>query len=269
MHEAGSMDMRAIAKEARKNIVQMVTTGKSSHVGTALSCVEILVALYFSVMRIDPANPSDPNRDRFILSKGHGCSALYAVLAEKGFFPKARLSRFYLDGGIPGHATLNCLPGVEASTGSLGHGLSLGLGMAMAAKIDERSYRTFVLLGDGECDEGSVWEAAMLAGHMKLDNLVAIVDYNKLQSFGYTKDVIDLEPFAKKWESFGWSAVEVDGHDLVALYKTLSHPRKGKPAVIIAHTIKGRGISYMENKLEWHYKSPTTEQEKQALEELG
>lgn len=264
------MDMRAAAKEARKSIVRMVSAGRSSHAGTALSSVDILVALYFSAMRIDPAKPDDPDRDRFIMSKGHGCSALYAVLAEKGFFPKERLSQFYLDGGIPGHATLGCLPGVEASTGSLGHGLSLGVGLAMAAKIDKRPYRTFVLMGDGECDEGSVWEAAMLAGHMKLGNLVAIVDYNKLQSFGYTKDVIDLEPFAKKWESFGWSAVEVDGHDLDALCKILAKIplRKGKPTAIIAHTTKGKGVSYMENRLEWHYKSPSPEQEKQALEEL-
>ena len=264
-------DFISKAKEVRRNIIRMVTRGKSSHVGTALSAVEILVALYFSALRIDPKNPSDKNRDRFIMSKGHGCSALYAVLAEKGFFPEPLLGKFYLDDGIPGHATLNCLPGIEASTGSLGHGLSLGLGLALAARMDKRSYRTFVLMGDGECDEGSVWEGAMLAGHLKLDNLVAIVDYNKLQSFGYTKEVLDLEPFSKKWESFGWTAIEVDGHDIEALCDAFSKiPFKArKPSVVIAHTIKGEGVSFMENRLEWHYKSPNPEQEKQALEELA
>ena len=259
-----------IAKEVRRKIIRMVTTGKSSHAGTALSSVEILVALYFSAMKINPEKPDEENRDRFIMSKGHGCSALYAVLSEKGFFPEAELESFYLDDGIPGHGTLKCLPGVEASTGSLGHGLSLGAGMALAAKMNNLSYRTFVLMGDGECDEGSVWEAAMFAGHMKLDNLVVIVDYNKLQSFGYTKEVLDLEPFIEKWKSFGWGAIEVDGHSVDKLCKALEKIplERGKPTAIIAHTIKGKGVSFMENKLEWHYKSPTPEQEKQALEEL-
>lgn len=258
------MSLESTAKEVRRKIIRMVTSGKSSHAGTALSSVEILVALYFSAMKID--GPDDPNRDRFIMSKGHGCSALYAVLAEKQFFPEKELEKFYLDDGIPGHGTLNCLPGVEASTGSLGHGLSLGAGMALAAKMDKLSHRTFVLVGDGECDEGSVWEAAMFAGHMKLDNLVVIVDYNKLQSFGYTKEVLDLEPFVEKWRSFGWEAIEVDGHSIDELSKALE--KRDKPLAIIAHTVKGKGVSFMENKLEWHYKSPTEEQEKQALEEL-
>jgi transketolase len=264
------MDLQPTAREIRKKIVRMATSGKSSHIGTALSTVEILASLYFKTMRINPLEPQDPSRDRFIMSKGHGCLALYAALAERGFFPADKLSAFYLDGGIPGHATRDCLPGVEASTGSLGHGLPIGVGMALAAKMDSRHYRTFVLLGDGECDEGSVWEAAMLAGHKKLDNLIAIIDYNKLQSFGYTKEVMDLEPLSAKWESFGWAASEVDGHDLEALDGLFGKLpfSPGKPSVVIAHTVKGKGVSFMENRIEWHYKSPNAEQEKMALEEL-
>lgn len=264
------MSLQEIAKEARRKVVRMATSGKASHSGTALSSVDILVALYFSAMRIDPAKPNGKDRDRFIMSKGHGCSALYAVLAERGFFPESELSKFYKDGGLPGHSSMHCVPGVEASTGSLGHGLPLGVGISLAGKLDRADYRTFVLLGDGECDEGSVWEAAMLAGHKKLDNLVAVVDYNKIQSFGFTKEVIDLEPFANKWRSFGWAVKEVDGHDLDALSSALKTIpfEAGKPSVIIAHTVKGKGVSYMENKLEWHYKNPDAEQEKKALEEL-
>lgn len=263
--------LKNIANAIRQRIIRAVSKSKSSHVGSALSAVDILTALYFRVMKISPTNVCDRDRDRFIISKGHACSALYATLAEKGFFHYKALEKFYANDGLPGHATLNCLPAVEASTGSLGHGLPIGVGIALGARIDKRNYRTFVLLGDGECDEGSVWEAVLFAGNAELDSLVAIVDYNKLQSFGYTKDVLDLEPFAKKWDSFGWSVVEVDGHDVDKLADILAKVpfTNGKPSVVIAHTVKGKGVSFMEDKLEWHYKSPNPEQEKKALEELG
>ncbi len=259
------------AKNIRKKIIEMVTKAKSSHAGTALSIVEILTVLYFKILKIDPKSPHDPNRDRFILSKGHGCTGLYAVLAERGFFPPTLLSEFYLDGGkLFGHSTLGTAPGIEASTGSLGHGLSLGLGMAIAAKIDKSDHRIFVLMSDGECDEGSVWEAIMAAGHYKMGNVIAIVDYNKIQSFGFVKDVMDLEPFSDKWRSFGWAVKEVDGHNTEELLDALSNVpfEKNKPSVVIAHTIKGRGISFMENQLDWHYKSPDSVQYNQALKEL-
>ncbi len=259
------------SREIRKQVVHAVSRSNSSHIGSALSTVDVLVALYFSAMRIYPKDHKHPERDRFLLSKGHGCAALYATLSRAGFFEEEELEKFHVDGGkLPGHSTLHCAPGIEASTGSLGHGLPIGVGMALAARIDKRKYRTFVLMGDGECDEGSVWEAALFAGNAKLDNLIAIIDYNKIQSFGYTKEVLDLEPLKAKWESFGWSAIELDGHDLAALTKTLgSIPfEKGKPSLVIAHTVKGKGVSFMENRLEWHYKSPNEEQKKRALEEL-
>jgi len=259
------------AKEIRRRIIRMISASRSSHVGAALSAVDILVALYFSELKVNPKSPHDPERDRFILSKGHGCSALYASLALRGFFNESVLDTYCADDGVlPGHVTLRCVPGIEASTGSLGHGLPIGVGMALAARLDSRAYRTFVVMGDGECDEGSVWEAAMFAGQKGLDNLIAIIDYNKIQAFGRTSDVLDLEPFAKKWESFGWAAIEVDGHSISALCKALgSVPfEKGKPSVVIAHTIKGKGVSFMENRLEWHYKSPKPEEEERALEEL-
>lgn len=249
----------------------MVSRSKSSHVGSALSIVEILVVMYFKILKIDPHNPQDDDRDRFILSKGHASSALYATLSERGFFPEDFLDKYYMDGGIlPGHLDRNTALGIEMSSGSLGHGLSIGAGMAIAAKHDNKKNKIYVLMSDGECDEGSVWEAAMLASHLKLDNLVAIVDYNKIQSFGRVKEVIDLEPFSDKWTSFGWAVKEVDGHDLSDLTDALeSLPiEPGKPSIIIAHTVKGKGVSFMEDKLEWHYKSPTPEQYEVALKEI-
>lgn len=265
------MDLKGRSRNIRRKIINMVSDSNSSHVGAALSAVDILSALYFSALRIDPKSPCEPGRDRFIMSKGHACSALYAALAEAGFMGGDELGKFYTDGGsLPGHATLKCAPGVEASTGSLGHGLSIGAGLALGSSMDGNGGRVFVLLGDGECNEGSVWEAAMFAGSRKLDNLVAIIDYNKLQAFGYTKDVLDLEPLASKWESFGWAAREADGHDPDALAKLFhSVPfEKGRPSLVIAHTVKGKGVSFMENRLEWHYKSPSPEQRMKALEEL-
>jgi len=266
------MKLEERAKEIRRKIIRMAAKSRASHIGSALSAVDILVALYFSEMRVNPEEPEHLERDRFILSKGHGCSALYATLAMKGFFKEDILETYCIDSGkLPGHATLHCVHGVEASTGSLGHGLPIGIGMALAARIDGQKYRTFVLMSDGECDEGSVWEAAMFAGHNKLDNLVAIIDYNKLQAFGYTKEVLDLEPLSKKWESFGWAAKEVDGHDIATMCKLFAKVpfENGKPSVVIAHTVKGKGVSFMEGKLEWHYKSLKPEEEKKVLEELG
>lgn len=245
----------------------MICASQSLHIGSALSTVELLVALYFKIMRIDEKNPALGNRDIFIMSKGHGCAALYATLVERGFAKSSMLEGFSVDAGtLWGHVTKSGMPGIEVSTGSLGHGLPIGLGMAIASK--ER--RVFVLLGDGECDEGSVWEAILFAGHRKQDNLVAIVDYNKIQSFGTTREVLDLEPFAAKWRAAGWSATEVDGHSLEGIVRSLSSLpfERGKPSVLIAHTIKGKGFSFMENSLDWHYKSPTAEQLESCIGEI-
>lgn len=260
------------AASIRKNIIHMVHKGKSSHVGTALSCVDLLTVLYFEIMNIDPQYPNDLGRDRFILSKGHGCTAQYATLAERGFFDPKILETYYQDGGqLPGHATHATVPGVEVSTGSLGHGLGLGLGMAYAAKLDGDSYRVFVLLGDGECNEGSIWEAVLSAPHWKLDNLVALVDYNHLQGCGTTEGVMNLNPFADKWKSFGWGVREIDGHNLETIQKNLKEVPfiPGKPSVVIAQTVKGKGVSYMENQLDWHYRSPNDKQREAALKEIN
>ena len=262
-----------ISKNVRKHILRMTFVSKSSHIGSALSTVEILTALYFRILKIDPQNPGDNKRDRFILSKGHASAALYSVMAERGFFPVEQLDKYYIDGGcLPGHLDLNCpaSPGVEASTGSLGHGLPIGLGMALAARMDNTGSKTYVVLSDGECNEGTVWEAAMLAGHLKLDNLIVIIDYNKIQSFGRVKEVLDLEPFAAKWKAFRWAAKEVDGHsfkELIDAFESVPF-EKGMPSVIIAHTVKGKGVSFMEDRLEWHYKSPAKEQYDQAVKEV-
>lgn len=240
----------------------------SSHVGSCLSIADILYTLYFLILNIDPKHPRKSDRDKFILSKGHGSVALYATLAERGFFPKEHLNKFYInDGLLPGHLDMNIVPGVEASTGSLGHGLSIGVGMAIANRQSQNPGRVFVLLGDGECNEGSVWEAVMLAATLRLNNLTAIIDYNKLQSFGKTNEIIDQKNMTERWRCFGWEAYEVDGHnpdELENIFKL--HHRS--PKIVIAHTIKGKGVSFMENKLEWHYKSPNTKEYEQAIKEI-
>ena len=269
--ESPKESLDQVSKRVRKQVLAMVHASGSSHVGTSLSAVDILVSLYFKVLRIDPAKPSDPVRDRLILSKGHGCAALYATLVECGFANKKILEGFSVDGGsLWGHSTWKTMPGIEASTGSLGHGLPMGVGMALAAKADGSSRRIFVILGDGECDEGSVWESAMFAGHHKLDNLVAIVDYNKIQSLGSVKEVLDLEPFAAKWRAFGWTAQEINGHSHEEIVSALSAVpfEPIKPSVLIAHTVKGKGVSFMENQLAWHYKSPDAAQLKSACGEI-
>jgi transketolase len=249
----------------------MVNRASAAHIGSALSMADILSVLYCKILRVDPANSGWKDRDRLIVSKGHATSILYAALAERGFFPLEWLTDYSKDGSkLLGHVSHH-VPGVEVSTGSLGHGLPIGCGMALAAKHDGRASRTFVILSDGELDEGSNWEAILFAGHNRLNNLVAIVDYNKIQSFGKVKDVLDLDPLAAKWEAFHWHTVEVDGHDVEQLENTLrqTSPELDKPTVVIAHTIKGRGVSFMEGRLEWHYKSPDQAQLAQALEELG
>lgn len=262
--------LKKITKKVRKNIILMSMRAKSAHTGGALSCVEILVTLYFKVMKVFPRDPENPMRDRLIFSKAHDAKVLYAVLAERGFFNKKVLDGYELDGGkLPGHATRHCAPGVEVSAGALGHGLSMAAGIAYVGKLDNKNFRVFAILSDGECDEGSTWEAILFAGHHKLDNLIAVVDYNKLQGFGYTKDILDLEPFADKWRSFNWETREVNGHDFTDIIKTLSHLpfKRGKPSVVIAHTIKGMGgVPAHINKISSQYKPPTGEEARVLLE---
>lgn len=257
-----------LATQARKIILSMVHTTKSPHVGSAYSCVEILVALYFKALNISPKDLLNKDRDRFIFSKGHACAALYTVLHLKGILSKKDLDGFGVDGGIlEEHPTRDMGRGIEVSSGSLGHGLSLGAGMALAAKKDQKEYKTFVLLSDGELNEGSIWEAALFAGHHKLDNLVLIVDYNKMQALGFTKDTLELEPMTDKWRAFGWAVREVKGHDFPDIFKAFgSLPfSPGKPNVIIAHTVKGNGVSFMQNELLWHYRPPDPAEYQKAL----
>lgn len=268
MHE----NLASIAKRVRKSIIQMSLRAKSAHIGGALSCVEILVALYFKIMNVIPEDPYNSLRDRLIFSKAHDAKALYATLAERGFFDKKILERYELDGGLlPGHATRHCVPGVEVSAGALGHGLSMAAGMAYIGKKDKKSFRVFTILSDGECNGGSTWEAILFAGHHKLDNLVAIVDYNKLQGFGFTKDILELEPFSDKWKSFGWDVREVDGHNFDEIIKTLKQIpfTVKKPSVIIAHTIKGfGGVAAHVNQVSSQYKSPSEEEAHEAIKNL-
>ena len=259
------LDERSI--DVRVAIVKMLESGRRGHLASALSLVEILRVLYDNVMQYDPKNPRWPHRDRFILSKGHGCMALYVLLADKGFFPKAYLRTFCKkDSILGGHPEIK-VPGVEASTGSLGHGLSIGVGFALNAKQSKADYRTFVVIGDGEADEGAIWEAAMCASKHQLNNLTVIVDYNKNQSYGSTFEVQDLEPFADKWRCFGFGVVEVDGHDVGDLKTAfLKLPvERSKPSVIICHTIKGKGIQCVENNPDWHHKNKVTDEELKSL----
>jgi transketolase len=260
----------ARARRIREHALQMVHKANASHIGTGLSMTDILAVLYAGIARVDPRNPRDPERDRVILSKGHGAAAFYAALAEAGYFDPAVLDTFCQDGtALAGHVSHH-VPGVDYSTGSLGHGLSIGCGVALGFKRDRKPGRAFVILSDGECDEGSIWEAVLFAPHHGLDNLIAVVDYNKIQSFGTVKEVLDLEPFADKWTAFRWHVQVVDGHDHRALEKAFAAipAVPGRPSVIIADTVKGRGVSFMENKLLWHYRSPSKEQLEQAVSEV-
>ena len=265
-------DLGLAARQIRGRVVQMSHQAGAPHLGSSLSCVDILVAAYWTALRIDPATAADANRDRFILSKGHAAAALYATLAHRGFFASELLDTYATHGSIlEQQPAPRCVPGVEAATGSLGHGLSLGVGMALAARIQKHAYRVFVLMSDGECNEGSVWEAAMFAPAHKLEELVAIVDFNKWQATGRSESVMALQPLAKKFEAFGWSAREVDGHDPTALTAELSRvpDGSGKPIALIAHTVKGRGVSFMEDDNNWHYRIPTAEEVVLAHRELG
>ncbi len=261
-----------LAKRIRLHVLHMTSRGGSSHIASAFSIADLLAVLYGRILRCDPNKPRLASRDRFILSKGHAGAAVYAALAEVGFFPTSKLSEHYQDGSeLSGHVSHKGIPGVELSTGSLGHGLSVGVGMAYGAKLERKTHRVFVVLSEGDCDEGSNWEAMLFAGHHKLDNLVAIVDYNKIQSLTSTSETLDLEPFAAKWESFGWAVREVDGHDHDAICETLEGLpfTPGKPSVLIAHTVKGKGVSFMENNVLWHYRTARGEEFDAALKELG
>jgi transketolase len=271
--QGGISALTRMAGDIRRLTLGMTSRAKSSHVGSVFSAAEILAALYGDILRLNPANPGWESRDRFVMSKGHGCAGLYAALALRGFIPMERLEEFYVDGGsLYGHATHKGVPGVEVSSGSLGHGLAIATGLASGAKRLGHDWRVFTLLSDGECDEGSTWEAALLAPAWKLDNLTVVIDYNKIQSLGRVDEVIPLEPFADKWTAFGWDVRSIDGHDLRALLDTLDPERwqpSGRPRCVIAHTVKGKGVSFMEDDLLWHYRSPQGEELARALVELG
>lgn len=263
---------RELATKIRRHVVRMTHRAKSAHIGTSLSMADLLAYLYGGLLRVNPARPDWLERDRFVLSKGHGCAGLYAVLAERGFLPLEWLDDFCQDGSrLAGHVTHTHVPGVDVSTGALGHGLSIACGMALAGQRDGRQYRVFALLSDGECDEGSTWEAALFAPHHALDNLIAIVDYNKIQSLGSVSEVLNLDPLVDKWRAFGWEVWEIDGHDFAEMEKTFEAVpfRRGRPSCVIAHTVKGKGVSFMESKLLWHYRSPNEEELRLALAELA
>ncbi|MBP1040292.1 transketolase [Vagococcus sp. BWB3-3] len=264
-----NLELKRKAIEIRKKILQVIYEAKAGHTGSDLSCTDILVALYYEVMNVDPQHPNMENRDQYIQSKGHASEVLWAILADKEFFEAGELETFSQFGSrLMGHPN-NKVEGVEMNTGSLGHGLPISVGIALAGKIDKKTYHTFTLLGDGELAEGSVWEGAMAASHYKLDNLTAIIDRNGLQITGKSEDVMSVEPLCDKWEAFGWEVVEVEGNDIDQLIKVLKEPNlPGKPKMIIAHTIKGKGVSFSENKVSWHHRVPTFEELQLALAEL-
>ncbi len=264
-------ELKSKARIIRKDIIKMLTEAKSGHPGGSLSASEILTYLYFKEMNIDPNKPNMEGRDRFVLSKGHGAPVLYSALAEKGYFPKEELMNLRkTDSMLQGHPDMKGTPGVDMSTGSLGQGLSAANGMALAGKLDNKSYRVFVLIGDGELQEGQIWEGAMTAAHYKLDNVTAFIDNNGLQIDGFNKDVMNVEPIKEKWEAFGWHTITIDGHDFEEIEKAVEEAKntKGKPTAIIAKTVKGKGVSFMENEAGWHGVAPNEEQSKQALKEL-
>jgi transketolase len=264
-------ELEKTAKRLRREIIKMIYQAGSGHPGGALSVLDILVVLYYKIMKIDPGNCLAPDRDRLVLSKGHACPALYAVLADRGFFPTNYLSNLrQIDSPLQGHPDMRKTPGVEMSTGSLGQGLSAANGMALAARLDNSSRRVYVILGDGECQEGQIWEAAMSAAHYRLDNLIAFLDYNGLQIDGWLRDVKMVQPLAEKWRSFGWNVLETNGHDYKALLEAVNKGKttKGLPTMIIAHTVKGKGVSFMENQIDWHGRAPNKEEFEKAMLEL-
>ena len=266
-------DPETLAWLIRRNALEMTHISRGSHIGSVFSVAEIIAVLYTGVLNVDPKDPKKPDRDRLILSKGHAGSAVYAALAERGFFPVEQLKTHYANGSIlSGHVSHKGVPGVEVSTGALGHGLGIGAGMALGAKMDGAAWRVFAVLGDGECDEGAVWEAALQAAQYGLDRLIAVVDYNHMQSLFRVEETLRLEPFEQKWRDFGWNARSVDGHDVKALREAFDWAKDqaggGRPSVILAHTVKGKGVSFMENNILWHYRTPQGEEYEAALKEL-
>lgn len=272
MTPPSTKDLIRVAHTIRQRTIETSARAKIPHLGSCLSCVELLTALYWQELNINPGTPNSPDRDRFVLSKGHGAPVLFQVLAERGFFPVERLSEFGQAGSVfhehppkPGY-----IPGVEAATGSLGHGLPMALGMAVARHIKGKQYRCYALLSDGECNEGSIWEAAMFAAGQKIDHLTAIIDYNKWQATGRSQEVMALEPLAEKWEAFGWHTQQINGHNFEAIKGALNAARSetSKPSVIVADTIKGKGVSFMEDDNNWHYRTPNSEELAAAIKEL-
>lgn len=265
-------DLKKIANNIRKSIIDEVYSAQSGHPGGSLSCADILTVLFFNQMNIDPSKKSDPNRDRFVLSKGHACAALYATLAHRGYFDKVELASFRKTGGfLQGHPDMKNIPGIDMSSGSLGQGLSIANGMALSSKLDKKGFRVYCLVGDGEIEEGQIWEAAMTASNYKLDNLCLIVDNNNLQIDGKVEDVMNIYPIKEKFQSFGFKTFEVDGHNIDELINVFQKAKtvKEQPTVIIAKTVKGKGVSYMEGEVAWHGKAPNKEQYEIALEELS
>ena len=267
-------ELKEKAALIRQDIIRQVYSAGSGHPGGSLSCADIMAALYFEVMNVDPQNPDKPDRDRFVLSKGHAAPALYAALAEAGYFSKEELvSLRRINGRLQGHPSMTKLEGVDMSTGSLGQGFSAAVGMAIAARMDGGAKRVYTLLGDGELQEGMVWEATMAAAHYGLDNLCAVVDHNGLQIDGRNDDVMRVRPIARKFDAFGWNVIETDGHDMEAIIAAFADAKSvknlGRPTVIIAETVKGKGVSFMENQAGWHGKAPNEEQAAQAMKELG
>ncbi len=265
-------ELEAKARILRARIIKTSHKASIPHLGSCLSCVDILTALYFSVLRVDPSKPRDPDRDRFILSKGHGAPALFQVLALRGFFPESWLDTYGEDGGLFAEhpPTPEHLPSIEAATGSLGHGFPMGLGMALAARINKKSYKVYAVLSDGECNEGSVWEAAMLAAAQKVSNLCVIIDFNKWQATGRSCEVMSLDPLVDKWKAFGWNTIEIDGHNMDELLASFAQfpAANDKPTAIIAHTVKGKGVSFMEDDNNWHYRIPNVAEVEAAEREL-
>jgi transketolase len=264
-------ELEKMAVIIRCDIIDMICTAAAGHPGGSLSAADVVTALYFRVMRIDPQNPDWPDRDRFILSKGHACPVWYAALAERGYFDKSHLKTLRQMGSIlQGHPDMLKTPGIDMTAGSLGHGLPAGLGMALAGKLQQKDYHVFVIIGDGESQEGSIWEASMAAPNFKLDNLTAILDYNHLQNDYSVDDIMPIHPVVDKWQAFGWHVIEIDGHDMAQVVQALEEAKahRGAPTMIVANTVKGKGVSYMENVCEWHGRAPCQEEADKAIEEL-
>ena len=272
MNKSDPTDLEYISRLIRGKLVKISNKARTPHLGSSLSCVDILVAAYWSVLNINSKKPADPNRDRLIFSKGHAATTLYQVLNMRGYFSDEILESYAKPGGVlPEHPIYKSVPGIEATSGSLGHGLPIGLGMALAAKIKKNSYKVYVLMSDGECNEGSVWEAAMLAPALNLENLVLVVDFNRWQATGRSQEITGISPLKDKFEAFGWSSYDVDGHDINALINVLKNipDGSGSPVAVVAHTVKGKGISFMEDDNNWHYRIPNEEEVKASLMELG